>query len=331
MDLDARKGVNVVLGPNGAGKTTLLNLISGLDTPDRGTIRMHGRDLGNVPVEERGIGYIFQVDTLFPHLDVERNIRFGIKGGPADGKRFKRMVKLMGIGKILDRKVASLSQGQRQRVSIARTLVTDPDVLLLDEPLSRLDRPFRLDLRRELSKLLRDLDKVVIYVTHSRDDVHHLADKLSIMEDGRIVQSGVPKEVLDVPRSVFTARFSGYQNVLDANVLKDDGGLVDLEAHGVRLTGISDGGSEGSVKLVLRPEDIVISMAPVVGSPRNSIKGNVVGLVQKGPLTEVVFEGPGGIELNALITRRSAEELALEKGSMIWATFKTVAARVIKG
>jgi len=219
-----------LLGPSGSGKSTMLRLIAGLEQPERGTIRFAGRDLTGVPAQERNFGLVCQDYALFPHLDVEANIAFGLveRGWSAARRRARvaemlELTDLTGLGR---RRIDQLSGGQQQRVALARALAPAPGLLLLDEPLSNLDASLRESLTVSLAQLLRDSGLPAVHVTHDQAEAFRLADMVAILRAGRLVQYGPATAVYRAPRNAWTARFLGYRNVFEQGehpMLLDDG------------------------------------------------------------------------------------------------------------
>jgi molybdate transport system ATP-binding protein len=225
VDFSASPGFTILFGPSGAGKTTLLDCVSGLTSPDAGTITLGGRTLFdhnrvNVPVAERRVGYVFQDLALFPHLTVEENVGYGLAHlpGPERQSRTAAILHALRINPFAKRKPRELSGGEKQRTALARTLVTDPEVLLLDEPLAALDASTK-------SKIIDDLRAwneahriPILYVTHSRDEVYALGERAIVLDRGQIVAQGTPHEVLDAPRQESIAQLAGFENIFDAKV-----------------------------------------------------------------------------------------------------------------
>lgn len=218
-----------LLGPSGCGKTTLLRLIAGLDRPDGGQIDIGGRPVagpdGFVPPEARGLGMVFQSYALWPHMSVLGNIGYGLRlrGMKRDEIRIRveSILDLLGLQGLIDRKVTDLSGGQRQRVALGRALAVEPKLLLLDEPLSNLDAKVRLSLRYEIKALQKKLGFAAIHVTHDREEAMTMADRIVIMDKGRIAQVGAPEEVYDRPVSPFVASFMGAENRLELDVTRE--------------------------------------------------------------------------------------------------------------
>jgi ABC-type sugar transport system ATPase subunit len=207
----------VILGPSGCGKSLLLGTIAGLYSPDRGRIFLDGRDVTTRPPEERGVGFVFQRPSLFPHLSVAGNIEYGLKiRGRPKGERRARLEELivsLGLSTVMSRPTSALSGGEAQKVAIARALAVRPKVLLLDEPLSRVDHNARLELQEELRRLHRDLGITALHVTHNREEARAMGQHCAVMLGGRIVQRGPTEEVFTRPRCVFVGRFLGLRDL----------------------------------------------------------------------------------------------------------------------
>ena len=254
----------VLLGPSGCGKTTLLRMIAGLELPDDGSIAIGGRDVTYLPAHKRGLSMVFQSYAVFPHRTVRDNIAFGLVTAKKDRAEVDRKVEwaadLLQLGRYLDRKPAQLSGGQRQRVAVARAIVVDADVLLMDEPLSNLDALLRLEFRTELKKIVQDLGTTTIYVTHDQGEALSLGDRVAVMRAGRIVQLGDPIEVYDTPTDRFVGGFLGSppMNFLAAKVDPDGTGLhIGDDVVPAPPAARSHGGRD--VLIGVRPENIEVS------------------------------------------------------------------------
>ncbi|AQW49066.1 ABC transporter ATP-binding protein [Streptomyces violaceusniger] len=220
IDLTVERGqFTALLGPSGCGKTTTLRMIAGFLPPSGGTILLDGKDATHLPPERRNIGMVFQSYALFPHLTVEKNVAFGLRmrGVPAAGIRTRvgEALELVGLAHLARRKPKELSGGQQQRVALARAVAIRPSVLLLDEPLSNLDARLRIQMRQELLRVQRETGLTTILVTHDQEEALELADSMVILDRGRIVQQGHPREVFRAPATRFVAQFLGYENFLD--------------------------------------------------------------------------------------------------------------------
>lgn len=226
IDVSVEDGETVaVIGPSGCGKSTLLRAIAGLQPIDRGSISLAGRDLAAIPAHERGIGLMFQDHALFPHLDVAGNVGFGLEmGGMGPSQRADRvdeMLELVGLAAFADRAIDSLSGGEAQRVALARALAPAPSLLMLDEPLGSLDRVLREQLTNDLRSLIDRVGTTTLHVTHDQTEAFALADRVVVLRDGRIEQSGTPSELWHRPSSLFVAEFVGHTNLWP----RPDGGV----------------------------------------------------------------------------------------------------------
>jgi multiple sugar transport system ATP-binding protein len=249
----------VLLGPSGCGKTTLLRMIAGLETPDTGTVRIGGRDVTYLPPRERNLSMVFQSYAVFPHRTVAANIGFGLAMRRTPKSEIDAKVTwaagLLRLEEFLDRYPAQLSGGQRQRVAVARAIVMEPDVLLMDEPLSNLDALLRLQFRAELKKLLADLGTTCLYVTHDQVEALSLGERVAVMDEGEIVQTGGPLAVYDAPASVFVGGFLGSppMNFLEATV---EDGTVEVEGQRLATPPAWPEGLSGPILVGVRAETI---------------------------------------------------------------------------
>src|SRR5437762_8721830 len=228
LDLELAPGELVaLLGPSGCGKTTALRLLAGLEDADSGRVLVDGRDITNVPASRRDMGMVFQAYSLFPHLTAEENVEFGLRlrkrRGGERRRRAAEMLELVGIGAQRDRYPQQMSGGQQQRVALARALAIQPQVLLLDEPLSALDAKVRVQLRDEIRRIQLELGITTLYVTHDQEEALSVSDHVAVMYRGRIEQMGSPAEMYSAPATPFVAEFIGTMNRLEGTVV--DGGV----------------------------------------------------------------------------------------------------------
>jgi sn-glycerol 3-phosphate transport system ATP-binding protein len=265
----------VLLGPSGCGKSTTLRLIAGLEQVTGGTVRIAGEDMTGKPPSERRISMVFQSYALFPHLDVAENIVFGLrvrKTAPAERRRrLEKVAEIVGLAELLHRKPAQLSGGQRQRVALARAIIAENPICLMDEPLSNLDAKLRHDMRGEIRGLQQRLGMTVVYVTHDQSEAMSMADKVILLRDGRIEQSGTPDVLYDRPETEFAAGFIGTppMNLLD---LAD--GAEGAVLAGLRRPALLDGPGAG-LKLGIRPEHVEIRDS--VGIPVELVWSDYLG------------------------------------------------------
>ncbi len=258
-----------LLGPSGCGKTTLLRILAGFDQPDTGSVTLGGEDLLRVPPNKRPVNLMFQSYALFPHLSVERNIAYGLEreGRPRDEirQRVADVMQTVGITETARRRPAQLSGGQRQRVALARAIVKRPRLLLLDEPLSALDRKVRGEMQLELKRLQHEVGITFVVVTHDQEEAMSMADRIAVLQHGRVEQLAPPVELYERPRSLFVARFIGSNNLFQGTV--DPAGVAVTD---VGLLPASDTGSMApgtTAWLGIRPEHVMVveSAATLVG------------------------------------------------------------------
>jgi iron(III) transport system ATP-binding protein len=259
VSLDIAKGeFFAFLGPSGSGKTTLLRLIAGFGIPSSGRILINEKDVTHLPPWSRNVGMVFQNYALWPHMTVAKNVAFGLERRRLPKAEIARKVEavldLVGLEAFADRRPAQLSGGQQQRVALARTLVIEPTVLLLDEPLSNLDAKLRIEMRSELRQLQQKVGITTVYVTHDQEDANSVADRIAVLDQGRIQQVGTPVELYDHPASRFVASFLGTANMIDGEVT--DGRFV---ADGFALE--TAGVPSGQAAISIRPQDITIGPA----------------------------------------------------------------------
>ncbi|OAT79529.1 ABC transporter ATP-binding protein [Desulfotomaculum copahuensis] len=279
----------VILGPTGSGKTVLLECLAGMYRLDSGRIFFAGKEITHCPPESRQIGFVYQDYALFPHLNVRQNILFGLKCRkmPADQRKEKliRICGLLGINPLLDRFPGTLSGGEQQRVALARALVMEPQMLLLDEPMSALDPRTRENFQRVLRRMQKDTGILTIHVTHDFEEAAFLADRIAVMHRGRLEQTGTPEEIFKRPASLFAARFTGAPNVFTGEVLRYNGHQVIRTGH-LRLpvqTGLT-----GPVGFVLHPEYLELLRTPLDKS--NCFPGRVIAVYQKRYFYEVTVK-----------------------------------------
>jgi len=312
----------VLLGSSGVGKTVLLETIAGIYQPKRGSIWLKGQDITNLPLKNRNVGIVYQDYVLFPHLNVEQNIGFGL-ASKKHNNLVQDMAHLLGIDHLLTQKPDTLSGGEQQRVALARTLITSPKALLLDEPLSSLDTITKKKLRSELKRIHQLTGVTIIHVTHNFEEAYTLGDRVGIMSEGRIVQVGEPNDVFRKPKSDYVASFLGIDNLFKGTATQF-GDIIDINVDDVHI--YSTDSKTGDVSISIRSEDILVSVKQLESSALNSLRGNIIDVVDKGVVEELVVDV--GIPLMAIITRISFEEMRLEKNMSVYLTFKASAVNV---
>ncbi|MPZ10736.1 MAG: polyamine ABC transporter ATP-binding protein [Kiloniellaceae bacterium] len=285
IDLSVEAGAFVtLLGPSGCGKTTTLRMVAGLAAPTAGDILIKGARVNDVPIHKRNLGIVFQNYALFPHKSVFDNVAFGLKyrkvANPEIAKRVQRALDLVQLPQMAERLPNQLSGGQQQRIALARAIVVEPDVLLLDEPLSALDANLREEMRVELKKIQHQLGIATIFVTHDQSEALAMSDKIIVMNQGRIEQQGSPEEVYTRPRSEFVARFLGNSNLLDGRVLGRADGLLRLAVGGLgdilaEPDGVLEAGDGASLRLVVRAEKLRLAASPTPEADVTNLAGRI--------------------------------------------------------
>jgi tungstate transport system ATP-binding protein len=327
-EVEVRGGeVLALLGPNGAGKSTLLRVLAMLQRPDSGTVHfrgMSGRDADRL-LRRRG-AVVFQR----PHLwtgTVRENIEIGLRlrRHPAESTRAlaERAARQLGIQMLLEREVRSLSGGEAQRVAIARAMAIQPEVLFLDEPTSNLDAMARTALMEDLDQVARDGQHATVLATHDRAHAFSMADRVIVLRDGRIVQSGRPEDLFENPADPFIAAVTGAELSFRADVTEAREGLLTVRVGEAELTATGSAAAGDQVRVVYRPEDLFLSRAEISASPRNRFEAEVTEIRSSGSLLRVRLEGTG--HWVAVITRAAGDELSLEVGSRIWVQVKATA------
>ena len=352
----APAGFTIIFGASGAGKTTLLNCVAGLARPDTGRIAVKDHTLFDaerrvsIPVAQRRIGYVFQDLALFPHLTSEQNIAYGLAklGLHEQHSRTQAIMESFKITHLRQRKPGELSGGERQRVALARALVTDPCVLLLDEPLTALDVPTKSRILDDL-RLWNEAHRVpILYVTHSRDEVFALGERVLILEQGRIVSQGVPHEVMTAARRETVAQLAGFENIFDAvveAVHEDRGTLTCRVANSdIRLETPLVRASLGTkFKVGIRAGDILLATAePREISARNILPGKVVSATRRdmivvarvecgGSVDSGQFGAQFGIQIDVQLTLAARDSLRLVEGRVVWLVVKTHSCHLMAG
>lgn len=272
-----------LLGPSGCGKSTTLRIIGGFEKPDEGRVLFEGKDITGLSPDKRNVNTVFQKYSLFPHMDVEENIAFGLKLKKKSQQyikdKIKYALKLVNMDGYEKRKPASLSGGQQQRVAIARAIVNEPEILLLDEPLGALDLKLRHDMQRELIKIKKEVGITFVYVTHDQEEALTMSDRIIVMNKGIIQQMGTSKSIYDEPQNAFVADFIGASNIIDGIMKRDC--LVEIQNVAIPCVDVGFGKDE-LVDVVIRPEDLMI-----VEEQEGYLKGIVVSVIFKGAYYEI--------------------------------------------
>lgn len=322
IDLDIKEGEYfIILGPTGAGKTILLETIAGIHSPDTGSIMIGGSDITGTDPKLRGVGMVYQDYMLFPHLNVEENIGFGLKQRNADpGEIHEKVAEAAGmlrIDHLLGRLPETLSGGEQQRAAIARALIIEPEILLLDEPLSALDVTTRERLRHELKNIHQTLKTTILHITHHFEDIYSLADRVAVMQNGTVVQTGTPGDIFRRPATGFVASFTGMENIFRGRAEQKDG-MTEIDLGSYRLS--ADASAEGDVYAGIRPEDICIRKENRIEEPlpANTLKGTITEIQPNGMLFRVLVDT--GIPIVCQLTQKYIIRSGLEKGDEVTLT-----------
>ncbi len=320
----------VIMGPSGAGKTLLLQAILGIIRPEKGRILIDGKDVTPMPPEKRGLSYVPQDYALFPHMTVYDNIAFGLRIRGYDDSYIHEKVRetadIMGIADLLHRKPTTLSGGEKQRVALARALVVEPKALLLDEPLSALDRVTRSDLQQFLRKLHSSMKFTAIHVTHDFLEASYLADRMAMIFDGRVVRIGTLEEIIAYPGDERIARFVGGENIYHGKIVGFKGGLTRVKVGELELSSIYSG--RGEALVMIRPEDVYVHSRVGSMSARNVFRGIVKDIEYRNPAYLVTFN-VNGILLRSVVSKQALEELSIAKGKEFTLSVKAAAVRLI--
>ena len=322
-----------ILGETGAGKSVLLEAFIGLYPQMEGRVFLRDREITHLAPEERGLGIVYQDYMLFPHLNVYENIAFGLRQHkfPKDEERgrVESMAKRLAIDALLDRDVQTLSGGEQQRTAISRALVVEPQVLLLDEAFSALDTTTRERMRHFIGGLVREMGTTVVHVTHDVDDVWALADKVVVMFDGKVLQSGHPLEVFSRPRLGQVADFVGACNLFSCDVeATTEPGLTSLNCRGSMLFSDDEAPPGASAVASVRPESILLARGRLDITARNQIVGKIVATERRGPLVRVQGETEMG-PIRAILTESGLDALELAPGDEAFFIFKAANLKIL--
>lgn len=316
-----------LLGPSGCGKTTLLRAVAGLVKPAAGEVLFNSHPMGTVPAHKRNIGFVFQNYALWPHMTVAENVEYGLVtrrvGRSARASRVEAALKMLDLTGLEERHPGELSGGQQQRVAVARAVVIEPDVLLMDEPLSNLDARLRAEMRRELKALVRRLGVTTIYVTHDQREALSMADRIAVMREGSIVQHAPPRVLYTTPESEFVASFVGEANILDGEVVQvvaerygdyDEHYEVVTSSARFMVAAAGEFKKGDKVKLLIRPEDLLVG--PAGSATENALEGRIVDEAYLGGIEEIVVELPGATRLR-VVRIASGDEGHIELGDTV--------------
>jgi spermidine/putrescine transport system ATP-binding protein len=320
-----------LLGPSGCGKTTSLRMIAGFERPSEGQILLDGVDMAQTPPHKRNVNTVFQNYALFPHLTVEENVGFGLRYKSVSKDEARRrvgealdLVRLTGFGK---RRPSQLSGGQQQRIALARALILNPEVLLLDEPLGALDAKLRKALQIELKALQEEVGITFIYVTHDQEEALTMSDRIAVMSSGRVEQVGPPSEVYEEPATAYVADFLGVSNLMSARAEGPSGTRCKIRLDQFELeAGRGESDARGDVKIVIRPERVVLEQQGSVGE--NRVPAMVERVVYVGSVMQVILHLAPGERIQAWVQNQGGG-IPYEQGTPITAYFPPDALRVL--
>lgn len=317
-----------ILGPSGCGKTTLLRLISGFESPSSGTILMNGQDVSDLPPHLRHVNTVFQSYALFPHMNVFDNVAFGLRCKHLPKEEIEQRVyealRMVKLNNFSTRKPHQLSGGQQQRIAIARAVVNQPLVLLLDEPLSSLDYRLRKTMQMELKQLQTQLGITFILVTHDQEEALSTADRVVIMNHGLIEQVGTPREVYEEPQNLHVARFVGEVNVFNTKILAATSEFLEVEIEGKPFTLKNTKGytRDQTLYTLLRPEDLEVLSANEVQDPSGKYDAVVVQVIYKGSTVDLILKlGTGAQVLATQFFNEDDEKLDFCPGESVWVSW----------
>lgn len=328
LDLEIRKGEFLaIMGSSGCGKTTTLRMLAGLEGPTEGEIRLRGKRINDLPTWSRDTPMVWQSLALFPFLNVRENVEFSLRmrgvGSAERRKRALHWLDRLQIAEFAERDIAQLSGGQRQRVALARSLVTEPEILLLDEPLSALDAHLKVRMQAVLVDLQRQLGITFVYVTHSHSEAFSMADRVVIMSHGRIEQIGSPRDIYGAPRTRFVAEFLGSSNIFSGKVIETDGRHAVVETGAGRLRIPSDERvlAAGEPVTFTVSGDRVQLSATAPASDLNVIRAKVVGEEFVGATTTVHLEASDGTELKAQKSHAELAQIEIRTGQPVFVSW----------
>ncbi len=330
INFSVEKGeIFVIVGENGAGKTKLLDALAGFLSLISGDIFLNGKNITRKLPQERGMGYIFQSLALFPHLTVKENILYGAKLRKLKNvkEKFDEIVSFFRIEKLLNRKPASLSGGEKQKVALARTLILRPKIILFDEPTSALSPNERLRVDGEIKETLEKFGITAIFVSHNMEEAYFFGGRVGVMQNGKLVQIGTPNEIKYRPANKSVAFTFGEVNVFDCTVKESANGVSVASCGNFVIKFLGDFEIGRKLKVAVRPEDIVISPEQAKTSARNVITGKITEILSRGPLVKVVIDC--GKKVSVYISKQSFEELDLNKGKEVSLRFKITAPHVL--
>lgn len=314
-----------LLGPSGCGKTTLLRIISGFESPNAGQIFINGKDITDIPPEQRYVNTIFQSYALFPHMTVFENVAFGLRCQKLPAHiiqdRVTEMLNIVKLSRFTNRKPHQLSGGQQQRVAIARAAVMEPLVLLLDEPLSALDYNLRKQMQIELKQLQRRLDVTFVFVTHDQEEALSMSDRVVVMDEGCIEQIGTPRDIYEEPCNLFVAKFIGQANIFDTEItaVREQQMDIEIENKTFTLQNGKDFAPGDMAHIVIRPEDFEVWGKTEIDDTSTMLPGIVEQVIYKGSTVDLIIKLNSGKTVSATqFFNEDDETLEYEINERVW-------------
>ncbi|MGW4421152.1 ABC transporter ATP-binding protein [Streptosporangium sp. NPDC004631] len=317
-----------LLGPSGCGKTTTMRMIAGFEDPSRGTVRLHGRDVTDVPPNKRDVNMVFQSYALFPHMNVWENVAFGLRRKRVDGAEIKRrvgeMLEIVDLTGREKRRPREMSGGQQQRVALARALVNNPRALLLDEPLGALDLKLRQAMQIELKRIQREVGITFVYVTHDQSEALTMSDRIAVMNDGLVEQLAAPREIYERPATAFVAGFIGTSNLLSGTVDRVVSGCAVLKVgqEGRILVAESPRQVGDPIAVTVRPEKITISTEEPAGEV-SAVRGTVSEVVYLGLYNSYAVGLADGAEITVFQQNALDSTSTAERGDAVWLSWQS--------
>ncbi len=319
----------VIIGPTGSGKSVLLETIAGFYSSDNGNVILENENITHLNPEDRGISIVYQDYVLFPHMNVQDNIAYGLRKKENDESiiqsKVHKMAEMLKIDHLMDRDPETLSGGEKQRVAIARSLIVEPKLLLMDEPFSAVDVNTHAYLTALIKNVIEEYQTTCIHVTHNFNDVYNLAEKVAVMKEGKILQQGTLHDVFSRPADDFVANFVGVYNVFRGKIVGYDKSLLKIKINSDLIIYSSDEFEQDSsdVMVAIRPENIIFSNEPFVSSVRNQLKGVVNDMLEVGHTIWIEVQ-VGNVEFKGVLTPNSCQSLGLKRGKEIYLSFKSL-------
>ena len=332
----------IIIGPTGSGKSILLETIIGFYTPDKGTVTLDNKVLNEIPPEDRKIGIVYQDHVLFPNMNVYENIAYGLKTNKdltdeEIKEKVEDIAELLNISHLLERDVLTLSGGESQRTALARALVVNPEIILMDEPFSALDVTTQAKITSLIKEIGRRFNTTFVHVTHNFNDIWNLADRVGVMKDGELHQIDYIDKVFSKPNDEFVANFVGVENLFKGKIINTDINSVSVKiSENIILQStdeeycdlVKNNVNNTDVLVAIRPENIIFANETFESSARNCLKANVVNIAESGPIINLECE-VDNIKFKGVLTRNSYENLGIKIGEQVYLIFKSLNVKIL--